>query len=469
MTLCSDFDGRYLTEQEKISAVRSKTWGPAKLRAPHLYMCGEHLVDSVQVGVRPRQTPSHRCFAPDTKASLSQLTYLDRNYVLDSCIELRQGQCCQSISCTQPSSLGSSSSPFTRQPELFKLSQLQLVLAGVMSDSTNIPKNANPPFDNHDADIILRSSDLVDFRVYKVILSLVSPFFRSMFTLPGPKSPLSLPRYQANENDHNTIEDRSLKQEIPIIPVAEDSSSLDNLLRTIYPGLEPQARNLDELARVLEILEKYEISTFHAMAQVVIKNMAEANPVQAYAISSRFGLEDGVAVAAQACLRLEFTDILSSPSAHTSHMTISHYQQLLQYHHRCGEVASQALASIEWLKECRERFETLWTCNSCEDRHWLYRRGPLINGLMPHEAIKAPANVWDYVERAQKAFKECPATSVVTEESFILDATEMCNQCKKDRPHTLGLLSQFAAQTVSSALVEVRRFLSYLYALVSFH
>lgn len=43
---------------------------------------------------------------------------------------------------------------------------------------------ASPPFDDPEADIILRSSDNVDFHVYKFLLSLVSPVFKSMFALP---------------------------------------------------------------------------------------------------------------------------------------------------------------------------------------------------------------------------------------------------------------------------------------------
>ena len=47
---------------------------------------------------------------------------------------------------------------------------------------------APEPFDRLDADLILRSSDKepVDFRVFKLFLSLASPFFAMVFTLPQP-------------------------------------------------------------------------------------------------------------------------------------------------------------------------------------------------------------------------------------------------------------------------------------------
>ena len=47
--------------------------------------------------------------------------------------------------------------------------------------------DAEPPFDiNAKADIILRSSDLVDFHVIKAFLIFTSPLFEGMFTLKQP-------------------------------------------------------------------------------------------------------------------------------------------------------------------------------------------------------------------------------------------------------------------------------------------
>ena len=42
------------------------------------------------------------------------------------------------------------------------------------------------PFDDENADIIFRSSDGVDFRVYKVIVSKLSPMLRDMLAVPPP-------------------------------------------------------------------------------------------------------------------------------------------------------------------------------------------------------------------------------------------------------------------------------------------
>ena len=44
------------------------------------------------------------------------------------------------------------------------------------------------PFDDPDADIVIRSAEGISFRLYKVILSKASSVFRDMFTLPDGQS-----------------------------------------------------------------------------------------------------------------------------------------------------------------------------------------------------------------------------------------------------------------------------------------
>ncbi|TFY74281.1 hypothetical protein EWM64_g9731 [Hericium alpestre] len=66
---------------------------------------------------------------------------------------------------------------------------------------------ADAPFDDKNADVVLRSCDGINFHVHKNILSIASPFFKDTLNIPQPK----------------------------IIEVAEDAQTLDFLLRCIYP------------------------------------------------------------------------------------------------------------------------------------------------------------------------------------------------------------------------------------------
>jgi len=71
-------------------------------------------------------------------------------------------------------------------------------------------------FDNSPtADIILRSGGpkVVEFRAHRVILSIASPVFETMFSLPQPGAEKSL----------------------PVCDLSEDANTLEVLLRLIYP------------------------------------------------------------------------------------------------------------------------------------------------------------------------------------------------------------------------------------------
>jgi hypothetical protein len=79
------------------------------------------------------------------------------------------------------------------------------------------PATSPPPtFDVPDANIIIRSSDLVDFRVHKSVLIMTSPFFSDLLSLPQP-------------SDSETFDG------LPVIQLSEDSELLNTLVSILYP------------------------------------------------------------------------------------------------------------------------------------------------------------------------------------------------------------------------------------------
>ena len=73
-----------------------------------------------------------------------------------------------------------------------------------------------PTFDVPDANIIIRSSDLVDFRVHKSVLAMASPFFKDLLSLPQP-------------SDSETFDG------LPVVELSEDSELLNSLVSMLYP------------------------------------------------------------------------------------------------------------------------------------------------------------------------------------------------------------------------------------------
>lgn len=71
-------------------------------------------------------------------------------------------------------------------------------------------------FDVPDANLIIRSSDSVDFRVHKPVLAMASSVFKDLFSLPQPS-------------------DSKSDDDFPVVNLPEDSELLHCLLSIIYP------------------------------------------------------------------------------------------------------------------------------------------------------------------------------------------------------------------------------------------
>lgn len=92
---------------------------------------------------------------------------------------------------------------------------------------------ASEPFDRLDREVILVSSDNIHFGCHRTILSIVSPFFSDMFSLPqAPHAGVPA----GNDSAYGQQEVGG----IPVIPVTESSKTLDTLLRFIYPVPRPK-------------------------------------------------------------------------------------------------------------------------------------------------------------------------------------------------------------------------------------
>jgi hypothetical protein len=72
------------------------------------------------------------------------------------------------------------------------------------------------PFHVPDANIVIRSSDLVNFRVHNSVLAMASPIFKDTLSLPQPS-------------------DGEIVDGLPMIRISEDSELLNCLVSILYP------------------------------------------------------------------------------------------------------------------------------------------------------------------------------------------------------------------------------------------
>ncbi|KAI0071800.1 hypothetical protein K474DRAFT_1712160 [Panus rudis PR-1116 ss-1] len=141
---------------------------------------------------------------------------------------------------------------------------------------------AEAPFNDPDADVVLRSCDRVEFLVSKVILKVVSPVFVDILTLPQPDG---------------------TQGSRPIIDMEEDADTLDCLLRFCHPlRKRPRVNSLHKAAVLLRSAMKYEIETVVSLMRGKLVEFVPSKPKRVFAVACKLNLE-GVARAAALKLR----------------------------------------------------------------------------------------------------------------------------------------------------------------------
>ncbi|KAJ7115323.1 hypothetical protein C8R44DRAFT_794465 [Mycena epipterygia] len=214
-----------------------------------------------------------------------------------------------------------------------------------MSTATPAPL---APFDA--GDVILRSSDGVDFRVHRVVLSLTSPVFKDMFTVPQPDS----------------------EPDVPIITMAESEALLDLMLRFWYPGTEPTVNSLQELHDVLAVLiSKFDIQSAAATGKRFLRDYLPTEPVAVFAIASAHGWADVAKAAARQSLKLPLRVLDYDAPLALNYITAGAYHNLLKFHYRCGVAAKDTTESLRWV--VADHY-TWFTCTHCaaHKAHWYF-------------------------------------------------------------------------------------------------
>ena len=187
-----------------------------------------------------------------------------------------------------------------------------------MPSGTSSTVEANPTtvplstvFRADDADVVIRAAGTLDFRVHKPILSLVSPVFKDMFTLPQPPTnpPSALSR----------------------VDIGESPGPWENILRTIYPMPNPIIDDLDDLESLLLAAKKYDMQF---VIDSYIKSFESRDFIQRdllhlYAIACACGFDDQAKYVAKYAERLVVTR--RSNAGNLKGLTVESYHRLVSF------------------------------------------------------------------------------------------------------------------------------------------
>ena len=128
------------------------------------------------------------------------------------------------------------------------------------------------------ADIIIQSCDSINFRVHKLVLSMSSPFFGDMFSLPQP-----------SESDQEVVDG------LPVLRLSEDAEVLKCLLTMLYPIPSMIPDSYDKALMALAASQKYDMDSVQSRIRTEFRDKHLLLPTgaatfRAYAIASIGGL-----------------------------------------------------------------------------------------------------------------------------------------------------------------------------------
>lgn len=262
--------------------------------------------------------------------------------------------------------------------------------------STTTPTCAPSPFDHPEADIILQSSDIVNFRVFKLFLSLASPVFETMFKLPQPAA--------------GTNEDT--KDSLPVVSVQENSKTLDTFLRFCYPSTlaeDPSLENLTDIKAILGAARKYSLDLIERKVCQALASpkVLEAEPLRCFAIARNARLRHETITAARYTLRLP---LIPAYFAEIDMITASDLLALLTYHKDCSTAVAGLLLNFGWV---RSHYGILsgpkWLVPDCRCARSTDAKVKLWGN--------APLSWWiTYVEETFELLKDAPSGVIVKSE-----------------------------------------------------
>lgn len=195
--------------------------------------------------------------------------------------------------------------------------------------------DASAPFDDPNADAILRASDNVDFRVIRTFLSYGSEFFSDLF---------SLPQAAGSAGDR-------MKNGLPVLRMTEEGRTLRTFLLMCYPmgAVDPPVlKRLEDVASLLEAATKYNLGRVEQRARqmLVDPRFLSADPVRVFEIACRYGMKEEAGVAAKATLKMAILKSAYGPEL--EFISAGNFFQLLQYHRRCIAAAREASGDFIW-------------------------------------------------------------------------------------------------------------------------
>ncbi|KIJ90817.1 hypothetical protein K443DRAFT_116047 [Laccaria amethystina LaAM-08-1] len=288
---------------------------------------------------------------------------------------------------------------------------------------------AAPPFNDPKADLILRSSDGVYFCIYKLLLSLVSPVFATMFELPTDGM---------QEMYDNRV----------CIGVDDDSETLSRVLLWCDPRCIPAIQSLKDVEIILRVSDKYDMEPIKERCLRALEYspsiFTPENSFEIYALVVQYQISHLACLAAKKTLHLElderpyFPALKSIPASALYHLDV--------YHLTCGKAAQQVIE--DEFSVTNDVFGQVWDAVGCCG----------VNGVKRGN-LGWKFWVVQHMDRISEKLRKTPVSTVVVDPKLLIETQASASSCLSCRGKTshgdLQRFNQSLMDKVEQAISEV--------------
>ncbi|KAF7793997.1 hypothetical protein EIP86_005123 [Pleurotus ostreatoroseus] len=281
-----------------------------------------------------------------------------------------------------------------------------------------------PPFDDDDADVIIKSSDGHEYRLHKAILGKASQIFKDMFRLPQ-SSPGSSP------SSNESAEPPEVIDGLPVVYLTEDTRTLQLVFSFCYPMEHPELASLKDVHRVLEAANKYEMTAVAAWASKAWPTIAAQDPRAAFGVAAMMRWDCEARIAARLMLREPIWPLEPPLPPEYKFVAADTIVRLESYHRQCAEAACRAIQDEAWCK----RIYNKASCLHCQGKSGTSTQNLRMNDW------------WiSYTTQSAAALRSRPAARTVRSEDFVL------NIVQKTFSTSLCDISSHCMQKIKSAV-----------------
>lgn len=190
------------------------------------------------------------------------------------------------------------------------------------------------PFVYSDADVVFRSSDGMNFKAPRIVLSLASASFQDMFRLPQSTPSTSRPAGLSIDSSlrcPSPYRSDSVDADgLPIVQCTETGTVLDNLFRLSYPIRDPTFSGIGDICATLEADMKLDMPQATYILRRELNSCIPTTPLRVYAIACLLEIQEDAQSAAAEVLKKNARDTYVDEM---EEITAGAYQRLLNYSH----------------------------------------------------------------------------------------------------------------------------------------